>query len=67
VLFASLPDPSSPGFPAATSILLGFFGTSYGFWRKQPREEIQWAGFFGAYLGAGFGLSIYLLLLIGEL
>jgi hypothetical protein len=66
VLFASLPDPSSPGFPAVTSILLGFFGTSYGFWRKQPREEIQWS-FLGAYLGAGFGLSVYLVLLLGEL
>lgn len=47
--------------------MAGFAGTSYGLWRGMPREEIQWAGFFGAYLGVGFGLFIYLVALFGEL
>jgi hypothetical protein len=67
VPFASLPDPSSPGFPAIASFLMGFVGTSYGFWRGMPRDEVQWAGFFGAYLGVALGLLIYMATLVSEL
>jgi hypothetical protein len=67
VLFANLPDPSSPGFPAVISVLIGFAGSSYGFWRRLPRDEIQWAGFLGAYFGVGFGLVAYLVILLWQL
>ena len=67
MLFAALPDPGSPGFPALLSIMAGFAGTSYGLWRGMPREEVQWFGFFSAYLGVGFGLAIYIVLLLTEL
>lgn len=67
MLFASLPDPSSPGFPAMFSIVIGFAGTTYGFWRRLPRGEIQWVGFYGAYIGAGLGILIYSAVLISEL
>jgi hypothetical protein len=67
VPFASLPDPSSPGFPAVISVLVGFAGTSYGFWHGLPRDEIQWAGFFGAYLGVALGLATYLAILVWQL
>jgi hypothetical protein len=64
VLFAGLPDPGNPGFPAVVSILMGFSATSYGFWLGLPRDEVQWAGFLGAYIGVGLGLIVYLLKLI---
>jgi hypothetical protein len=47
--------------------MAGFAGTSYGLWRGMPREEVQWFGFFSAYLGVGFGLAIYIVLLLTEL
>lgn len=65
--FASLPDPSSPDFPAIASILMGFAGTSYGFWRRVPRDDIQWAGFCGAYIGVAAGLLLYMMVLLSEL
>jgi hypothetical protein len=67
VPFASLPDPASPDFPAVVSILMGFAGTSYGFWRQMPRAEVQWAAFFGAYLGVAAGLVLYMTALLSEL
>jgi hypothetical protein len=67
VLFAGLPDPSSPNFPAVVSILIGFAGTSCGFWLRLSRDEVQWAGFLGAYLGVGVGLVVYLLSFIWPL
>ncbi len=67
MFFASLPDPSSPGFPAALSIMTGFAGASYGFWRQMSRDEIQWAGFFGAYIGVAVGLLFYMAALLSEL
>ena len=60
MLFASLPDPSGPGFPAIVSILCGFVGTSVGLSLKLPRDAVQWIGFLSAYFGVGFGLMIYL-------
>lgn len=67
MLFASLPNPSSPAFPALISALIGFTGTSYGFWKQMPRDEIQWAGFFCAYVGLAVGLVFYIATLLGEL
>lgn len=49
------------------SILMGFAGTSYGFWRQMPRAEVQWAAFFGAYLGVAAGLVLYMTALLSEL
>jgi hypothetical protein len=49
------------------SIVAGFAGTTYGFWRRMARAEIQWAGFYGAYVGAGLGFVIYSIVLVIEL
>jgi len=67
VLFADLPDPSSPGFPALVSVLFGFAGTSYAFHLGLPRDDVQWVGFLAAYLGVGFGLTVYLVRLMWPL
>ncbi len=59
MLAASLPDPGSPDLPALFSIAAGFVLTAHAFWRGDTRGDVQWAGFKGAFIGAGVGLVVY--------
>jgi hypothetical protein len=67
VLVASLPDPSSPDFPALVAMVFGFVATADAFWRNAPREDVQWSGFKGVFFGAGVGLFAYGLILVNGL
>lgn len=67
MLVASVPDPSSPGFPAFASILFGFVGTTCALYLGLSRETVRWIGFLSAYFGIGAGLAIYLANLIWKL
>jgi hypothetical protein len=40
-------------------MVIGFLATAYGLSCGKSREEVQWAAFLGAFIGAGFGLLIY--------
>lgn len=67
MLLAGIPDPTSPGTPAVFSIAIGFAATSYGLWRRLPRDEVQWMAFLAAYAGAGLGLITYIVALLVQL
>lgn len=67
MLAASLPNPSSPDFPAVVAMAFGFAWTAGAFWHEMSRDDVQSAGFCGAFFGAGFGLFIYGLSLVIDL
>jgi hypothetical protein len=64
---ASLPDPTSPGVIATTSLFFGFLGTTRTLWRKMPQDDVRWTAFLWGYLGVGLGLLIYCVGLISKL
>jgi len=59
VLASTPPDFGSPSSPAFVSLAVCFVLTFAAFWRREGREEIRWAAFVGAFIGAGIGLLTY--------
>ena len=67
VLAAAAPDPGSADFPAFTAILLGTLATGLGLALGEPREEVEWYGLMGTFVGAVGGLVIYFFGLVSNL
>jgi drug/metabolite transporter (DMT)-like permease len=59
-LAAAAPNPGEQEFPAFTALILGLVLTAVALARREEREEIQWQGFLGAFLGGVLGLAVYL-------
>jgi len=59
VFASTLPDFGSPSSPAFVSFAVCFLLTLAALWRRESREEIRWAAFVGAFIGAGVGLLAY--------
>jgi hypothetical protein len=55
----------TPGFPAVGALIGGLLGTALALSLRRPRDDAQWAGFLGAFVGGWFGLVFYLIALIG--
>lgn len=67
MLASTLPDFGSPNIPAFCSIAFGFVMTARAYWRGAARADVQWAGFEGAFVGAGLGFVVYVFALVAEL
>jgi hypothetical protein len=67
LLAAAAPDPGSADFPAFTAILLGTVATGLGLALGAPREEVEWYGLMGTFVGAVGGLLIYFFGLVSNL
>ncbi|MGH2956871.1 MAG: hypothetical protein ACRDL6_07760 [Solirubrobacterales bacterium] len=66
-LAATVPDPGSQDFPAFSAIVSGALGTGFALARGLAREDVQWYGFLGTFLGAVGGLLLYFALLVTDL
>jgi hypothetical protein len=64
VLASALPDFGSPNSPGLVSLAVCFVFTGAAIRRGVGREEIKWAAFVGAFIGAGIGLFVYLTSLV---
>jgi len=59
VLASALPDFGSPNSPGLVSFAVCFVFTAAAIRRGVDREEVKWAAFVGAFIGAGIGLLVY--------
>lgn len=66
-LAAAAPDPGQQDFAALTALMGGLVLTAVALARQEKREEVQWQGFLGAFLGGVLGLAVYLFGLITDL
>lgn len=64
VFAATLPDFGSPNSPGLVSFAVCFAFTVAAIWRGVDREEVRWAAFMGAFIGAGIGLFVYVIGLV---
>jgi drug/metabolite transporter (DMT)-like permease len=63
-LAAAAPDPGEQDFAALTALMGGLVLTAVALARREGREEAQWQGFIGAFLGGVLGFLVYLFGLI---
>lgn len=64
---ADAPDPGSPDFPAIAGFVGGVLATAVGLAFGLPREDVQWLGLLGAFIGGSLGLAAYLMGLVTNL
>lgn len=67
MLVGSLPNPTSPGIIAVTSLFFGFLGTTHALWRDLSQDDVRWTAFLWGYIGVGLGLLIYVISVTSEL
>lgn len=66
-LGSQAPDPGSPEFPALVGFAIGVLATGVALALSLPRDEVEWFGLIGAFLGGALGFVAYLVGLTTDL
>jgi hypothetical protein len=48
-------------------MVFSFLAIAHAFWRREPRDDVQWKAFVGTFAGVGTGLLVWIFGLISGL